>query len=152
MDIVYALVFGLIATAVMSLVLFVLRSSGFPNAELVRGIASTVPCPSSGSEAPGVIVHLLAGMLLGLVYLLVGRNLGPVGAGGLLLLGLGVGLLRGLAASIVLTVLAADQDPWQKFLDAGMGVAFCHLVGNLVFGLALSVLYGVIRVEPLLGY
>lgn len=151
MDIVFALLYGLAGTGVMSFVLRIAHEANFSGAEEVYAIGSVVPRPPGSSPWPGIVIHLLAGMGFALLYLAIGDAI-LLYAPGLLLLGAGIGLLRGLGVSLVLNVLAADQNPWQRFLDAGPVPAIWHLVGNLLYGLTVSVLFGVTNVNWMLVF
>ncbi len=150
MDYLYALLFGLIGTAVMTIVLRLVHSSGTESTLQVHAIGSTVP-RTSDSSAPGVVIHILVGLAGGVIYMLIGNEY-LLYTGGLLLLGIGVGLLRGLVVSLLLTILAADQNPWERFLAAGTVPAIWHLIGNVLYGVSISVLFGITNVNWMLVY
>ena len=151
MDTLYALLFGLIATAVMTILLYGVGQSGVNSVAFVKAIGSAIPTTSGGSQVPGALVYIAAGLLFGVVYLALGRNIAynfeyleiqP-------LLGLGalVGIARGLAVSIVLGVMAFNQDPLAHAIGSGFWVGLWHVVGSVAYGLTLSILFGATTVD-----
>jgi len=152
MENLYALLYGLLGTALMSFVLYGVQQAGGPSAANVRGIGSSVPTPHGGSLVPGAAAHIVAGALFGLVYLGLGHAWASLAPGSLLALGIGVGLVRGLAVTGVLSLLAFDQRPMERIQLAGAGTFVVHALGNVVYGLALAVLFGLSRVDSALAF
>jgi hypothetical protein len=152
MENVYPLLFGLVGTGVMSLVLYLVGQAGGPTAAAVRGIGSSIPTPVGGSQAPGSAVHIIAGIVFGYVYMGLGHVWAPLVPGLLLALGVGVGIVRGIVVSAVLGMLAFDQDPLGKMSRAGFGVGLIHLIGTILYGLSLAVLYGFIPADAMLRF
>ena len=151
MDIALALLFGLVATGAMSLLLRALQPPLAAQGVPVWGIGSAVPEPAGVGSAPGAVVYIVAGLLAGLAYRYAGVALGwPVP--GLLGLAVVTGLLRGVAVSLVLTGLAAGQDPWANVRAAGPTAMTWHTVGHVVYGVALWLLFGLAGVPAALGF
>lgn len=148
MEFLISLIFGLIASGIMSLFLLLIHNADQPG---VHGIGSTVPRPDAWPKLTGPVVHFAVGMLMGLVYLALGGKFEP-SVGGLFVLGAIIGLLRGVVTSLVLTLIAVGENTMGRFRDAGPGVAAWHLVGNLLFGIALTVLFGVGGVVDILSF
>jgi hypothetical protein len=151
MDALYPLLFGLVGTAVMSLVLYLLAQSGGALAG-VRGVGSSVPTPMGGSQVPGAAVHIVAGVVFAYAYLGLGEALTPLAPGLLLLIGALVGVVRGIATSIVLGMLAFDQRPMERMALAGNAVGTVHVIGAILSGLSVSVLFGFSAVTPHLSF
>jgi len=144
-----ALLFGLIGTGVMSGVLYAIEQAGAP---LVRGIGSAIPAPQGGSLMPGTTVHVVGGLFFGLVYLWIGQALPGLVPWQLLLLGVGVGVLRAIVADLLLAMLAFDQDPLRWMAQAGAGVGSAHALGHVLYGLSVSVLFGLSQLAPQLSF
>ncbi len=147
METLYALLFGLIATAVMTILLYGVGQSGVGSVASVKAIGSAIPTPSGGSLVPGALVYIAAGLLFGVDYLALGRyfayNFEYLEIQALLGLGALVGIARGLAVSIVLGLIAFNQDPLARAVESGFWVGLWHVVGSVAYGLTLSILFGV---------
>ncbi len=143
METLYALLFGLIATAVMTILLYAVGQSGVSSVASVKAIGSAIPTPSGASLVPGALVYIAAGLLFGVVYLALGRNFAYLEIQPLLGLGALVGIARGLAVSIVLGLIAFNQDPLAHAIRSGFWVGLWHVVGSVAYGLTLSILFGV---------
>ena len=147
METLYALLFGLIATAVMTILLYVVGQTGVGSVASVKAIGSAIPTPSGGSLVPGALVYIAAGLLFGVVYLSLGRNFAYLEVQPLLGLGALVGIARGLAVSIVLGLIAFNQDPLAHAIGSGFWVGLWHVVGSVTYGLTLSILFGTTAVD-----
>ena len=152
MEFLYAALFGLVATAVMTSLLYLVNQSGSEMGTLVKGIGSAVPTPAGGSQTPGVLVHVIAGLAFAYLYEALGRELALPQPGQMLALGDAVGIVRGIVVSAVLALLAFDQEPMEHMTRAGMGVGTVHVLGNVVYGLCVSALFGLTRVEYVLAF
>ena len=152
MEMFYTPLFGLLATAVMTVLLYAISNSGNEGMAFVRGIGSAVPTQAGGSLTPGVVVHVLAGLVFAYLYAALGRQFAFEMPGQMLALGVVVGLLRGGAVSLVLAMLAYDQQPLEHIARAGRGVAGVHALGNVAYGLVVSLLFGLSSVEYALSY
>jgi hypothetical protein len=148
----YALLFGAIATAIMSALLYGVGQAGGERMALVKGIGSAIPAPVGGSLTPGLVVHGAGGLFFALVYLWLGHAAGGLVPGQLLALGAGVGLLRGIATGLVLAALAFDQRPLEWMAQAGPGVGLVHTLAHVLYGLCVSALFGLLRVDALLSF
>lgn len=147
-----ALLFGWIAAGVMSLLLFAINKTGSLKSYLVKGIGSSIPTPQGGSMVPGFFIFLVTGAVTGLVYMLVGQEFRWFSPAGLLLFGAGLGLGRGLVTNGLLWMVAFDQAPKAHIVQAGGGVAAAHILGQVVYGLSLSALFGLSRIVDNLAF
>ncbi|HKI99692.1 MAG TPA: hypothetical protein VKB51_14555 [bacterium] len=152
MENLYPLLFGLVGTGVMSLVLYAIGQAEGPTAAMVRGVGSSITTPVGGSLVPGGAVHIVAGIVFAYLYMGLGHAWAPLAPSLLVLLGLVVGLARGIAVSAVLGMLAFDQDPLGRMSLAGPGVGAIHVLGTLLYGLSLSLLYGFIPADRMLMF
>jgi hypothetical protein len=147
----YSLLYGLVATGLMSLVLALVAQAGGAAAQ-VKGIGSSIPTAVGGSQVPGAAVHILAGIVFAYVYMGLGHAWGVLVPWELLLLGAVVGVVRGLVVSAVLGTLAMDQRPLERMQLAGVGVGTAHVLANVLYGLCLAVLFGLTRVDFMLAF
>lgn len=152
MENLYPLLFGLIGTVVMTFVLYTAGQSGVGKAAMVKGVGSSIPTPVGGSLLPGAIVHVVAGILFGYVFWALGRAWAYLVPGELLALGVGVGIVRGVVVSIVLGLIAFDQRPLERMGEVGFGVGLTHVIGNVIYGLVVALLYGVTAVDFMLSF
>lgn len=152
MENLYALIFGLIGTGIMSLLLYLVGELGGVTGENVRGIGSSIPAPRGGSQIPGAMIHLAAGAGFGLLYLVFGGGYVWYSPAALLAFGAVTGIVRGIVVSCFLALIAFDQDPWDFMQRAGAAVGIWHVGGNVVYGLCVSLLFGLAKVDPNLGF
>ncbi len=152
MENLYALLFGLIGTGVMSLLLYLVGQSGGDALANVRGIGSSIPAPRGGSQIPGAIIHIAAGLGFGLIFLAVGNAYVWYSPAGLLGFGAVLGIVKGIVVSILLALIAFDQEPLDFMQRAGGAVGTWHVLGHVVYGLCLSVLFGLTRVVSGLAF
>ena len=150
-----ALFYGSIATGAMSLLLLAFNRTGTTHAYLIKGIGSSIPTQEGGSLVPGLFIYLSTGAVAGLIYMLVGQEIRWGWTGPdlwwskpaiLLLFGALTGVARGLATNGLLWMVAFDQKPKAHIARAGLGVVAIHSLGQVVYGLSLSVLFGLTRI------
>ena len=152
MTVIAALIIGLIGSGLMSLFLRTLARIGGQDAWPVFGVGSSIPTPTGGSLIPGTIGHLGAGMIFAYIYLALARQMTGMEPVDLLMLGGGVGILRGFAVSIFVALLAFDQAPLGHMIQAGPGPGIFHLVGNVIYGLLVSLMFGFSALEMAVAY
>ncbi len=134
----HVLIAGMVATIAMTLVMWLIHASGFAEADMVRAIGTLVTRGRGGALVPGLLVHLGAGAVFALPYTLVLRATAFQGAGALAAAGGAMGFLHGAAMAFVLHALVAQHHPIDRFRNVGFEVGAAHVVGHVVYGIAIG--------------
>ena len=136
-----SLMSGFFATLCMVGVMDIITKSKLANADMVRAIGSIFTKNYENSFKPGLILHFLSGLIFTTVYfaafkffLLENTTLAPV-------VGLVGGFFHGMFITLLLVNLVAKYHPLSKFKETGFYMATAHVVGHMVFGLALGLIY-----------
>ena len=142
MEILLTIAGGIVATAVMSLGLYFIHWGGLANADMIRAIGSAVTRTEEGALLPGLIIHFSSGIIFAFIYIVFWSLWGIQSVTIYLLLGLLLGAAHGLVVSFMLLALVAEHHPLPRFQQAGVGVAFAHLIGHVVYGAVLGAISG----------
>ena len=136
-----SLMSGFFATLCMVVIMETITRSQLANADMVRAIGSIFTKDYDNSLKPGLILHFVSGLIFTSIYfaafkffLLDKTVLAPV-------LGLVGGFFHGIFITLLLVNLVAKYHPLSKFRETGFYMASAHVVGHMVFGLALGVMY-----------
>ena len=147
MNLIGAVIAGLIGTLAMSLVMAMAPSMGLPKMDIVGILASMLQ--KDGNRSLGWGIHLMMGIVFALIYAILWST--GIGAA-TLLWGLAFGAVHWLVAGLMMggvpTMHAGEkagtlQAPGVFMLNTGGLMAFMGgLIGHLVFGLAIALVYG----------
>ncbi len=134
---------GIVATLMMIGVMELITRSKLANADMVRAIGSIFTKSYKNALNPGLFIHIASGVFFAFIYFsmfsfVLGNNtaLGSVA-------GLAGGFFHGIVITLALVNLVAKYHPLQKFQQTGFYMAFAHVVGHMVYGLSLGVIYSV---------
>ncbi len=137
---------GLVATAAMSVFLWLLRATRTVDAELVPALGGLVVKEERLWKPVGWLLHVVVGVAFAFVYLGVWSLFDVTGPATFILLGVAVGFAHGLVFSIMLVNLVSEHHPRKKFrMEVGMGVALSYLLAHVVYGLALGAVTGALN-------
>ena len=131
---------GLVATFLMTLVLYSIHWRGFANADMLRALGSILTRSEQTALIPGTVLHFLFGIVFAFIYVGFWSSLPISALWTYLALGAIFGLGHGLVVSFALVVLVAEHHPLERFQRVGMGVAVAHLIGHVVYGLVVGAL------------
>lgn len=139
MELTRVLLAGIVATAFMSLSLYLIHWSGFANGDMVRALGSLVTRRYENSLLTGWIIHFSAGAAFAVVYAKALEMTGFPAA----TLGVPIctvfGLFHGIVVSLLLVVIVAEHHPLERFQEAGPPVAITHIAAHVVYGLVVGV-------------
>jgi len=135
---------GLVGTALMTGVMWFIHRSGWANADMIRAIGSLVTRRYEGSLLPGMLLHLAAGCIFAIPYLLIIRSVGADRLFEMVAISLAVGVFHGGAMIFVLLALVADTHPVERFRKAGAEVAWAHIVGHAAYGIGVGLMAGLL--------
>ncbi|HET6347989.1 MAG TPA: hypothetical protein VFH88_02800 [Candidatus Krumholzibacteria bacterium] len=130
---------GLLGTVFMSLVMWFIHEQGWANADMIRAVGSLVTRRYEGSVPPGLLMHLTAGCLFAIPYILIIRSLGSTNIFVILMVGAAIGAFHGAAMVFVLMALA-EKHPLPQFQTAGPAVGWAHVVGHVAYGVGVAVM------------
>ena len=147
MNVIGAVVAGVIGTLAMTLVMTMAPSMGLPKMDIVGMLGSMFQ--TDGNRSLGWGMHLMMGIIFSLIY----AALWSVGIGSATLLWglvfgavhwLGAGMMMGGVPAMHAGVKAGTVDaPGVFMLNTGGPMAFMGgLIGHLVFGLVVALVYG----------
>lgn len=133
---------GLIATAVMSALLYTIHWRGFAEADMMRALGSVFTRNEANALPLGVAIHGVSGIAFAFLYVIVWSTLPVSEFRHYLLLGLVTGFAHGLVVSFALVILVAEHHPLPRFQRAGIGVALAHLAAHVLYGLLVGIVAG----------
>jgi len=134
---------GILGTAGMTFVMWLIHRFGLANADMIRAIGSLYTRSYENSLLPGVIIHFGIGSILAFIYtaflsiFYLRSVIALTGLGGML------GLLHGLAVSFALVALVAEHHPLEYFQKVGSEVVVAHMVGHIIYGLIVGAVIGI---------
>jgi len=133
---------GVIGTAGMSLSLWGISRTGMANAAMIRAIGSMFTGSYEDSFGPGLVVHLIAGIIIAFIYVALISLLAPRYLAGTIAYGGMIGLAHGVAFGFLLVVAVAEHHPLEQFRRAGLEVAIAHLIGHVIYGVLVGAVVG----------
>jgi hypothetical protein len=139
---VMALVAGIIGTSGMTLFMQMVTRSGLANADMVRAVGSIFTRSLESAFSVGLILHFLIGIIFAVFYFLVFSLVGLSGFPGSLLAGFVLGFIHGFVVSFLLVVTVAEHHPMREFRKAGISVALVHLLGHVIYGILVGIVFG----------
>ena len=134
---------GVLATLSMMFVMELITRSQLANADMVRAIGSIFTGRYENSLKLGLVLHIISGIIFAVIYysifdyfLINYEILAPV-------LGLLVGFFHGMVVSLSLVNVIAKYHPLKQFQETGLYMAIAHIIGHMVYGLSVGVMFSV---------
>lgn len=143
MFVILAIVAGLIGTVAMSLMMWFIHERRWANADMIRAVGSMVTRRYDNALVPGLLLHVLAGILFAIGYLFIMRATGISNWFVLMQIGLALGTMHGAAMVFVLMAMA-EKHPVEQFRVAGPAVGWAHVIGHMAYGTGVGLAVGVI--------
>ncbi len=138
MELERVLLVGIVATACMSLCLYLIHWSGFANGDMVRALGSLVTRHDENSLPIGWLIHFSAGAFFSVIYAQALVMTGFSGSTLGVLICVVFALFHGSVVSLLLVVIIAEHHPLERFREAGLPVAITHIAAHVVYGLVLG--------------
>lgn len=139
---IFTIVAGIVGTVGMSLAMWAITKSGVANAGMIRAIGSMFTKSYEGSFIPGLIVHLISGILFGFLYVILISIFAPTSLAAAIGTGAMIGVFHGVAFGFLLVVTVAEHHPLEEFRNAGFEVAIAHFVGHVIYGILVGLVVG----------
>lgn len=133
---------GVIATAGMTTVLWLITRSGRTNADMVRALGSFITRSYHNSLLVGTAIHFGAGIPIAMLYIVAFQVIRVESIASMMLAGAAFGFFHGFAFSFVMLTIS-EYHPVDKFHKADFQVAFAHLLGHVVFGILVGLMVGI---------
>ena len=133
---------GIIGTAGMSLLLWIITGSGMANAEMIRAIGSIFNRSYENSFLPGLIIHFIVGTIIAFFYVALINLFAPTSLVGSIAIGGMIGVFHGVAFGFVLVIAVAEHHPLERFRKAGFEVAIAHFIGHVLYGMIVGLVVG----------
>lgn len=130
---------GVVATACMSLSLYLIHWSGFANGDMVRALGSLVTRRYENSLPIGWMIHFLAGAFFSVVYAQALEMTGFPASTLAVPICVIFAVFHGSVVSLLLVVIIAEHHPLERFQRAGLRVAITHIAAHVVYGLVLGI-------------
>jgi len=140
--VIVTIIAGLLGTAGMTFVMWLIHRAGIANADMVRAIGSMFTSSIEDALTPGVIIHFIAGSIIAFFYVILISLFGPTSVAATIGTGAMIGLFHGVTFSFLLIIAVAEHHPIEEFRDAGFEVAISHLVGHVIYGLIVGTVVG----------
>ena len=142
---------GLVGTSAMVVTMAFIHSRKMANADMVRAIGTIFIQPESEAYSIGLIVHYSVGVFFAFLYAFLLEYAPIKTPEAALIMSTFAGLVHGLVVSIMLVVAVAEHHPVRKYREAGIGVALSHLIGHVVYGFGVGIVF-YIAWQSLQGY
>ncbi|MFQ5788107.1 MAG: DUF6789 family protein [Thermodesulfobacteriota bacterium] len=141
--VILTIIAGLLGTAGMTFVMWLIHRSGIANADMVRAIGSMFTSSIEDALPPGIIIHFIVGSIIAFFYVILISLFGPTSVAATIGTGAMISLFHGVAFSFLLIIAVAEHHPMEQFRDAGFEVAIAHLVGHIIYGLIVGAVVGI---------
>lgn len=137
MNVIGAIIAGVVGTAVMTILMYVAPMMGMPKMDIIGMLGSMVTTDKRQATGLGLAMHMMMGILFALVYAL----LWSAGVGGATALwGIVFGAIHTIAVLIVMPMMMRVH-PRPPEMDSGPMTMMGQLVGHMVFGLVVALVY-----------
>jgi hypothetical protein len=143
MFVILAIIAGFIGTASMSLVMWFIHERKWANADMIRAVGSMFTRRYENSLLPGLLLHLLAGCIFALIYVMIMRATGITNWFVLMQIGLAIGTMHG-AAMVFILMAMSEKHPLEQFREAGPAVGWAHVIGHMAYGIAVGLTVGLL--------
>jgi hypothetical protein len=143
MFVILAIVAGIAGTIFMSVVMWFIHERRWANADMIRAVGSMVTKRYDNALVPGLLLHIAAGCIFGLIYLYIMRATGITNWFVLMQIGLAIGTMHG-AAMVFILMAMAEKHPVEQFRVAGPAVGWAHVIGHMAYGTGVGLAVGLI--------
>ena len=140
---VYSILAGLVGTAGMTLLLYVITKSGIANARMVFAVGSLFTRSTESALLVGSTLHVISGVIFGMLYTLVFEIMAPMTAERVIQVGLFLGFCHGILICFGLVAAIAEEHPLEEFREAGFSVGVAHLLAHLAYGLLVGLVIAI---------
>lgn len=112
--------------------------------DMSEALGALVTRKLEGARRVGTQLHLLSGVVFGLLYAIVLTLIPMSGFLWALLVCLALSLLHGLLFAYGLMFIASEHHPVEKYREATLQTGILHLFAHVVYGAVLGVVLGIL--------
>ncbi len=135
---------GFIATLGITLVLWIIDKTGWTKADMVRAVGCLFTKSLDNALKIGLMIHFTAGIIISGVYLHVLSLLNLPNFLSTVIVGALIGFVHGFVVGFGI-VIFAEHHPVEQFQEADFQVAVAHVVGHIVYGLLLGIIFATLQ-------
>lgn len=141
--IIFVIVSGLIATALMSLFMELLTKSDIADADMIRAVGSIMTKSYEEAFKTGLMIQFGFGVFFAFIYFFIFGYFVSVNLFIAIMAGFAIGFFHGMVVSLGIIIIVAEHHPVERFRNAGFEVAVGHVAGHIIYGLTLGAIYGI---------
>lgn len=141
--VVIPIIAGVVATGGITAVLWIINKTGWTNADMVRAVGSLFTKKIENAFKAGLIMHFIAGTIISGIYLHILSILNLGSFAGIIFVGGIMGFIHGFIFSFVM-VIYSEHHPVESFQEADFEVAVAHVLGHIVYGMLIGVVFSVL--------
>ncbi|MDT8304379.1 MAG: hypothetical protein RRC07_00470 [Anaerolineae bacterium] len=138
MEIGSAIIAGLVGTAVMTALMYLGPRMGMPEMDMIGMLGTMVTADEGLAKPIGAVIHFMMGAIFAIIYAFVWANLfgAPTWLWGLVF-----GAIHGVIAIVTMPMMIR-MHPRPPAMQMGPQMMMGILMGHLVFGLVVALVYG----------
>lgn len=138
----YSFLGGILATAAFSGTLFFFERTNITKGNMIVALGSLLTHSRERAGQVGLIIHVLSGLLFGLVYTWGLLAIGADSFIGSVLLGGVFGVLHGTIVAVGIVASISDYHPLPEYRKATWVVGFTHGLAHVVYGVVMGFVFG----------
>ncbi len=135
---------GFIATLGITLVLWIIDKTGWTKADMVRAVGCLFTKSLENALKIGLVIHFTAGIIISGIYLHVLSLLNLPNFFSIVIVGALIGFIHGFVVGFGI-VIFAEHHPVEQFQEADFQVAVAHVLGHIVYGLLIGVIFATLQ-------
>jgi hypothetical protein len=135
-------IIGLLATSAMTSFLWLITGLTRTNVDMIKALGALYTNTLENSLMPGIFMQFTGGILMTYVYGIFMSLLDYNTAYSYAFIGLGIGLVHGIATTLVLKILLAEHHPSEEYRTISKSGASTHVFAHLLYGLVIGAMYG----------
>lgn len=148
-------VIGIIATAIMTLFLYMTRALTKAHVDMILAIGTLFTHDMKRAYRIGLTIHFIAGIVFAFIYLGLASYFGFNSKFDFLVFGSIIGLAHGTVISILMVVLVAEHHPLAQFREAGFRVVAAQGLAHVIYGFSIgattAMLHPNLELMPIFG-
>lgn len=136
---------AILATTVRVLFLELISKIRNIHVDMIKAIGTLYHGSFHHAILRGLVPHYLFGIVSAFIYLLLLAIFSPGSIAGSAAFGGLIGFFHGCVVSFTLTVIVDENHPLQKFRKYGYEVVFYYWVAQILYGLVLGAIVGIVN-------
>ncbi len=140
MNVIGAVIAGLVGTVVMTILMVVAPAMGMPKMDIVGMLGSMITANKGTATIVGWVIHLMMGVVFAIIYAFAwSQGIGSV----TWLWGLIFGAVHAIVAIVMMPIMIR-MHPRPPEMEGGAMTMVGQLMGHLVYGLVVALVYAAI--------